>query len=224
MVSKTQTEVITIPALEIRDIQLKIVGDAPLIVHAWSEKAKRMMLEKQMKKATKGKESRKPFVEFVNSLYWLTEKPDFDSMTDEEAQQKYYEVLPNAKFGFPTVAFKSAAIDGSYQQNVIEKKTTARGAMHIQGEFAEIQGTPTIREDMVRLGGISSPADLRYRAEFKEWSTLLHIRYNSRAISAEQIVNFFNIGGFACGVLESGVQAVTVTMAFSTLNRQEWRG
>ena len=45
-------------------------------------------------------------------------------------------------------------------------------------------------------------ADLRYRGEFKEWATTLHIRYNAKAMSMEQIINLFNIGGFACGVGE----------------------
>jgi hypothetical protein len=45
-------------------------------------------------------------------------------------------------------------------------------------------------------------ADLRYRAEFKKWKTTLTIRYNSRAISAEQITNMFQNAGFAIGVGE----------------------
>ena len=57
-----------------------------------------------------------------------------------------------------------------------------------------------MREYMVRIG--MGTADIRYRGEFKKWSTTLHIRYNSNAMSAEQIVNLFNVAGFACGVGE----------------------
>ena len=199
-IAAQNTQMIEIPALDIRHMQLDVTGDSSLIVHAWSDKAKKMILDKQRKKASAGREVRKPFVEFTNSLYWLTEKPDFDNMTDEEAQKKFYEVLPNAKFGFPTIAFKASAIDAAYQQGLVEKKTSIRGAIHIQGEFAEIEGMPTIREDMVKIG--MGTADLRYRAEFKEWKTKLYIDYNARVISAEQIANFFNVGGFANGVGE----------------------
>ena len=188
--TEVQDKGIDIPAIKIEDFYLKLVGDSPLISHAWSEKAKRMMLEKQMKKATNGKEAKDPFADFCDSLYWLTEKPENPTMED----------VKKAKFGFPTIAFKASAVDSGYQQGILDKKTTARGAFHIDGEFAEIEGIPTMREDMVRLS--MGVADIRYRGEFKEWSTILHIKYNSNAISAEQIINLFNMAGFANGVGE----------------------
>lgn len=200
MVTKkvVDTATISIPALKLKNITLKIVGDSPLISHAWSEKAKLMMLQKQTKKATTAKEIRRPTVEFADSLYWLTEKPNFNGLTDEEVQNILVDVIPKSKFGFPTLAFKAAAIDGAYQQNIVEKKTTLRGAIRVIGEFAEIKGLPTPREDIGRIG--MGTADLRYRAEFKTWSTELNIQYNAGAVSAEQIANVFNIGGFANGV------------------------
>lgn len=198
MATKKQTAEVTIPALNIQMVNIRIVGDTPLISHAWSEKAKLMMLQKQTKKATSGKEVRRPAVEFAESLYWLTEKPSLSEMSDEDAQKTLAEYLPKSKFGFPTTAFKAAAIDAAYQQGLIDKKTTVRGAIHVIGEYAEIEGVPEVREDMVRIG--MGTADLRYRAEFKIWSTILPIRYNANSVSLEQIVNFFNYGGFSNGV------------------------
>ena len=46
-----------------------LVGDTPLITHAWSEKARREMLGKQTKATKGGKEARDPEADFVNSLY-----------------------------------------------------------------------------------------------------------------------------------------------------------
>ena len=43
--------------------------------------------------------------------------------------------------------------------------------------MVRIHGTPEIREDMVRVG--MGAADLRYRGEFKEWSVILPIRFNT---------------------------------------------
>jgi len=179
-------------------LELHIVGDSPLISHAWSEKAKLMMLQKQQKKATSAKEIRRPAVEFADSLYWLTPKPNLNNLTDEEAQEVLVKIIPKSKFGFPTLAFKAAAIDAAFQQGLVDKKTTLRGAIQVIGEFAEIEGMPTIREDIGRIG--MGTADLRYRAEFKNWKTKLKVRYNAGAVSAEQVVNVFNIGGFANGV------------------------
>lgn len=198
MATKKDTAEVTIPALNIQEVNVRLVGDTPLISHAWSEKAKLMMLQKQTKKATTGKEIRRPAVEFAESLYWITEKPNLSEMTDEEAQKILAEYLPKSKFGFPTTAFKAAAIDAAFQQNVVNKKTTIRGAIHVIGELAEIDGVPAMREDMVRIG--MGTADLRYRAEFKTWSVTLPIRYNVNSVSLEQLVNFFNYGGFSNGV------------------------
>ena len=181
---------VVIPEIQQKTLVLKVVGDSPLISHKWSEKAKKEILEKQMKKATKAKEAKDPWMDYCESLYWLTPMPE--RPTQENIEQ--------AKFGFPATAFKAAAIDAGYQQGYLAKKTTARGAFYIVGDMVEIEGTPNIREDMVKIGmGI---ADIRYRGEFRDWSAKLTIRYNPNVMSAEQIVNLINLGGFSNGVGE----------------------
>jgi len=181
---------IVIPEIKLTTMKVRIEGDSPLIVHAWSEKAKKMMLDKQMKKATKGKDAKDPWMDYCESMYWLDGMPD--SPTEDD--------IKSARFGFPACAFKAAAVDAGYQQGVLAKKTTARGAFHILGDMVEIEGAPNMREDMVRIG--MGTADIRYRGEFKEWSAVLTIRYNPQVMSAEQIINLINMGGFANGVGE----------------------
>ena len=181
---------VEIPAIEKRELTIKIIGDSPLIVHKWSEKAKKEMLDKQMKKASKGKEAKDPWMDYCESMYWL------DGMPEKPTQED----IEKARFGFPATAFKACAIDAGYQQGALAKKTTARGAFHINDEFVEIDGTPNMREDMVRIG--MGTADIRYRGEFKTWSAIVHIVYNPIAISAEQIINLLNLGGFANGIGE----------------------
>ena len=181
---------VEIPEINLRTMKLTIVGDSSLIVHAWSEKAKKMILDKQMKKATTAKEAKDPWIDFCESLYWLDGMPD--KPTEED--------IATARFGFPACGFKAAAVDAGYQQGILAKKTTARGAFHIVGDMVEIKGTPTMREDMVRIG--MGTADIRYRGEFKEWTAELAIRYNPNVMSAEQIINLINMGGFANGIGE----------------------
>lgn len=181
---------VEIPEIRLETMKLTVVGDSPLIVHAWSEKAKRQMLEKQMKKATTGKEAKDPWKDYCESMYWLDGMPENPEEEDIE----------KARFGFPSCAFKAAAVDAGYQQGILAKKTTARGAFHIVGDMVEIKGKPTMREDMVRIG--MGTADIRYRGEFKEWEADLLVRYNPNVMSAEQIINLLNIGGFANGVGE----------------------
>lgn len=201
---------VNIPPIKIDRFTIKLIGDTPLICHAWSEKATMEILNKQQKKAATAKEVRRPYFEFAESLYWLTEKPNLNGMTDEQAKEVLDAVIPHSKFGFPTTAFKAAALDAGFQQGALSKaagsgdlaKTTARGAFHIDAEYAVIEGTPILRKDMVRIGGASKTADLRFRAEFKIWSTSLTIKYNRNVLTVEQIMNLFQLGGFSNGIGE----------------------
>ena len=72
MATKKEAEVISIRPIEVKETTIRIVGDSPLIMHAWSEKAKRMMLEAQQGKA-KGKKKpvKNPVDDFIQAAYWL---------------------------------------------------------------------------------------------------------------------------------------------------------
>lgn len=204
---------VELPQIDLGVFTVNIVGDSPLIVHKWSHKAKEEMLGKQMKKASKGKDAKVPAKDFVDSLYWLDEDgtlletpqeipEELENITNDTPLEEIAKVIKKGRFGFPACAFKASAIDAGYQQGVIAKKTTARGAFHIIGEYAVIEGVPEMREDMVQIGGMSKVADIRYRPMFKEWKTTLTIKYNKKAITPEQIMNLLNYGGFANGVGE----------------------
>lgn len=183
---------IEIPEMQIKRLDITLIGDSPLVTHAWSDKAKKMILDKQMKKAKQAKEARDPWGEFLDSMYWMTQRPMENPDPDKFDPEAH-------TFGFPAIAFKVAAVDAcSYCDGIT--KVAARGTFHVDGDLIEINGTPEMREDMVRIG--MGTADLRYRAEFKEWSVTLPVRYNARVLSAEQVVNLFQIAGFAVGVGE----------------------
>ena len=197
---KTETSV-SIKPLDIQIMPIKIVGDTPLIVHAWSDKAKRMMLEAQMKKTkTSAREARDPMDEFINSMYWLTEMP---KKSTEEAFVKALE--DGAKFGFPVGAIKQAANSAAYRLGWVKNQMELRGSYFLKTEFgdmAEIENSvPEMREDMVRIG--MGSADLRYRAEFKNWEMNLLLQYNASGnLTVEQIINCINAGGYMVGIGE----------------------
>ncbi|NQS97851.1 MAG: hypothetical protein HQ591_05310 [candidate division Zixibacteria bacterium] len=103
-------------------------------------------------------------------------------------------------YGFPAIAFKSAAVDACSHIDGVTK-VLARGAFHINGKLLKIEADePTMREDMVRIA--MGTADLRFLGEFKKWKVLIPIRYNASVLSPDQIVNLFNTAGFAVGVGE----------------------
>lgn len=205
-----ETIIINNEPMRKRVMRVKLVGDAPLIVHAWAEKAKKEILEKQQKKASKGKESRDPVKEFVAGLYILDEAgeryatmPEDVAALDKDSQEdEVNAVLSKYRYGFPAVAVKACMIDTAYQQGLIAKKTTARGAIRIPGEYIQIDGIPTIREDMVMIGGMSKVADLRYRPEFRNWSATVTIEYLENSVSAEQVFQWLQYGGFCSGIGE----------------------
>lgn len=181
---------VTIPPLDIRTMEIKLVGDSPVIFHRWSEKARNEMLGKQMKAAKQAKEAKDPWRDFCETMYWLSPKPD--KPTEEDVR--------NATFGAPVVWFKSAAVDACSHVSGVTK-VQARGAFHLNGEFVEMHGDgPYMREDMVRIA--MGTADIRHRGEFRDWHVVVSVRFNASVLSAEQIVNLFNVAGFATGVGE----------------------
>ena len=204
--TKKTEATVEIRPLDIRRVPIRIIGDSPLIVHAWSEKAKRMMLETQQKATkTKAKEVRRPFQDFVDSMYWLSEKPVGE--TDEELEKAFVKAVEsdNARWGFPVTAVKQAANSAAYRLGWVKNQMELRGSYFLEtpdGDYFEIKGSiPEMREDMVRIGGGS--ADLRYRAEYSEWYADLILVYNASAnMTLDQIVNCIQAGGFACGVGE----------------------
>jgi len=194
MAVKKESVGIELPRLDVQMMEVTLIGDAPLIVHAWSVKAKREMLDKQMKKAKGAKAAKDPKEDFQASLY----------------------KLPDGGYGFPSVAFKAAAVTAATSVAGITK-VAARQAFHIVGEDIDVDGAfdgvkmrqnlvriegseARMREDMVRVG--MGTADLRYRGEFWPWYAKVLVRYNANVLSAEQILNLLNTAGFAVGIGE----------------------
>lgn len=202
-----KTELVEIKPIKMNVVGVTLIGDTPLIMHAWSEKAKRMMLEAQQGKAKgKKKEIKNPVDDFIQSMYWLSGKPDTDGMDEEQCKEAFENAIQNgAKFGFPVTAFKQAAISAAYRMGYTKDKMSLRGVFFIStdyGDMAEIvSDTPVIREDMVKIG--MGTADLRYRGEFRNWHTTFRIKYNVNGqYSLENILNVLNAGGMVCGVGE----------------------
>ena len=177
MAKNTET-IAELRPINVKRVVLELEGDTALIVHAWSEKAKREMLEKQMKKAKPAKEAKDPEADY---------------------QQAFYR-MADGKPGFPTIAFKAAAVSAGGRFSDGLKMTELRGSFYIEGEMVEIIGKPRMREDMVRVG--MGTADIRYRPEFPQWGVKLPIKYNADKISIDQLVNIFNLAGFGVGVGE----------------------
>lgn len=202
---------IDIAQIDIAYQPITIIGTTPLIVHAWSHKAKEEILNQQQKKATRGSkhEAKIPFNDFMESLYWLTDKPNLGK-TDEEAEDIWSAAVDGgAKFGFPVTGIKQSIASGAYRAGITKDKVSLFGAFHLEGntehstpDMAEIiSDTPLIRSDMVRVG--QGVADIRFRPEFTCWEIPVMLKYNAKGqYSLEQILNLINYGGFSVGIGE----------------------
>lgn len=169
------TEAIVLERIARQTCYIDIKGTSPLIVHAWSEKAKHEMREKQTKGAKAKKELKDPQSDFEQSMY------RFD----------------DGGHGFPATAFKSATIGGARSFEGVTM-TQLRPALFFQGEGPQQLirlscSEPIMREDMVRVG--MGTADIRYRAQYDDWAATLCITYNPRIITAESVVALVDAGG-----------------------------
>jgi len=189
-----QPVAISIPEIKLEQHTLYLIGNAPLIVHAFPEKARKQMLDKQMKTAKGGRDARDPYAEVEAARYQL----------------------PDGRDGFPAVGFKAAAVTACTSLADVTK-VAARQAFRVEGLPMNTSGVidgsfirtalvplvahpPTIREDVVRLSGPSRTAEMRYRPEYSIWGVALNIVLNPQVISIGQLGSMFQAAGHGVGV------------------------
>src|SRR5215217_577778 len=175
---------VNISRIDTEHMFVPIVGTAPLIIHKFSEKAKRQMLDAQQGRKSP-KERRDPEADYQASFYRTKEG-----------------------YGFPAIAFKACTIGAARFFGKDVKMTELRQFLFFKGQVSErdpqslveIVGEPKMREDIVRLG--MSGTDLRYRAEFPEWAAVLEIIYVKSALTQSSVLSLVDAGGMGVGVGE----------------------
>lgn len=170
-----------VPRMDIRIMQLTVIGVTPLVCHAWSEKAMKEIESKQGGVATDRRKPKNPKQEFQSARY-------LDSDGDD---------------CIPAIAFKKAAVDACRNVENISM-VQARTAFFVKGDLIKIVGSkPIMRTDMVR---IPSGADIRYRPEYKTWKCKITIEYDASVITEATIVHLFQKAGWGVGIGENRPQ------------------
>lgn len=192
MAAKTVT--ISIPEFKLERYPLHLIGTTPLIVHAFPEKARKEMLDRQMKQAKGGRDARDPNAEFEAARY----------------------ILPDGRDGFPAVGFKAAAVTACTALADVTK-VAARQAFRIpgipmdrpgvlKGSFVRtalvplVAHAPVMREDIVRLSGPSRTAEVRYRPEYSVWGVEIEVLLNPQIISISHLTSMFQAAGEGVGI------------------------
>lgn len=176
---------ISIQRIGTETLHVPLVGTAPLIVHKFSEKSKRQMLD-NMQGRKSPKEPKDPQAEYEAAFY----RHDDDG------------------YGFPVIAFKSATVGGARFYGKSISMTALRQFVFFDAEFskadgqklARIVGTPHMREDVTRVG--MGGTDLRYRPEFTEWSTTVTVVFVRSMLTRESVLSLIEAGGMGVGVGE----------------------
>jgi len=163
-------------------VRMRIVGVSPVITHAWSEKARRMMLEKKQGKKTKTREVCDPAAEVEAASYRT----------------------PTGKYGLPLMAFKKAIIGAAHKDLGVEKTLVKKALFLVDqdqsGVVELVYEKRVSREDSVRVG--MGSADLRYRPEYQGWSVLLIFEVDHELLQVADLIALVNRAGFGVGVCE----------------------
>jgi hypothetical protein len=177
------------PVIQKIDVVLRNRPGALLVVHAFAEKAKQEIRDKQAKKKREAKAERRPLEEFNAARYIDAEDRDCVPVT---ALKKALVSAATAfddltKVGLRQALFVSFTDDESAALVPIERH---------DGSSA----TPTMREDAVTIG--INTRGLAYRPQYDEWQLRVSIEFNSRLVSEEQLLALVDQAGWGVGICE----------------------
>lgn len=220
-------ERVIIQPIDAEWLSVPILGTAPLIVHNFSEKARRQMLEAQQGKK-KVKEVRDPQAEYLAAFYRILKEVPVhgrdprepiesnSSLSQQRRNAEQAEVSQPPELttveahGFPIAGFHQATVGAARFYDKSITMTALRMFIFMRGvitkadpqPLVEIVGDPEMREDIVRLGGMSRSADLRYRPEFPQWSCTLTVGYVRSSIDKSSVLSLIDAGGMGIGIGE----------------------
>ena len=175
---------IVIKRISTKTVKVPIVSTAPLIVHRFSEKAKKQMLDAMQGKKTQ-RELKDPEAEYKAAAYRFKD----------------------GGYGFPSIAFKAATVGAARSYGKDLPMTKLKQFLFFDGEIGldnqkliRIIGEPVMREDVVRVG--NGGTDLRYRPMFPEWKAVLTVTYQDVQLTLDSVLSIIDAGGLTVGAGE----------------------
>lgn len=174
---------VEIKELNTKEVVIPIKGVSPLMIHAFSEKKKKELLDDYNKKAkSKKHEEKDPEAEYEDAKH--------------KSQQGWE--------GFPAYGFKlSMKRAGKFIKGL--SMTDLNMSFFIEPdcpitELVKINGQSEI-DERIEINSNGQP-DVRYRPIYKDWSAKLTITFNEGAVSLEQIYQMVHIAGWSVGIGE----------------------
>lgn len=187
---QTTTASVVISRPNILTGEFRIVGTAPYVQHKFSDKARKIMLDKQKEGSTAkskrgAREQRKP-------------EEDYEAATHFSS---------DGWCGIPAPGFRNAMIDAC--RLVGFKMTIGKQSIFIDADGIDSgDGTPLVRidgdrelhEGMVRLP--TGVADVRIRPMWRQWSATLRVKFDGDQFSLTDVSNLLMRAGLQVGIGE----------------------
>jgi hypothetical protein len=185
----TKQEIVTIAAPKFERAQFEIVGTAPLVMAAFSEKARQKMREKHEAGSTaKSKKER--------------EARDFAADCEAALHR-----LEDSTIGFPASAWRAAMIDAC--RLVGFKMTMAKMSVFVEADGLDlVSGQPLVRiigdyeQHVAATRNQTGVTDLRSRPMFRRWSATLRVRWDGDQFRVGDVSNLLARAGMQIGVGE----------------------
>lgn len=184
------TQTLTIKPPNFQVAVFTVTGTAPLVIHAFSAKARTQIIEKQ-KEGSQADKGRK------------RQPKDFDAAFNEARH-----LSTEGWDGIPAAAFRCAMIDACRTAGF--KMTLAKQAIHIIADGKDkADGTPLVRIigdkprcDMRPARNDNGKVDIRTRPWWDEWGVKVRVRFDGDMFTVVDIANLLMRAGMQVGVCE----------------------
>jgi hypothetical protein len=177
------------PVVRVIIVPIKGYDGVPLVMNKMSEKAVRMMANKQQKKGVGPREAKNPVECFRGAMHLMPGAKATDQRPD---------------LGFPCSGFRKAMITAANKDMNGVTKTAAKGGIFV---LADGYGLVRIRYEKMQMRedpvmNANETPDLRYRPELYGWSADVRVQYDADMLTPEQVVNVMGRAGFSVGIGE----------------------
>jgi hypothetical protein len=194
-------ETIKIPAIQLKEMGVRVVGLSPLITHRMSEKAKKILRDKTQNKKTGQREAKNPEAEFNGARYRVDDQGMPSEGTGADA--------------VPAYTIKTAIVDAAKDIEGMSVAGTKR-LLHVDlgrkyvpilngsGTFG-IDVEPEMDESIQRVGGRgpgTGTPDFRYRPLYRNWALEFTVTYNAALIGDDEVIALINYAGMHQGLCE----------------------
>lgn len=175
---------IEITPIRRKQIMFYVLGTSPYLSNAMSAKAKQELLAPQGRKSTADRAAsikHNPLREFRESAYYLNRADDVTAI------------------GVMATAFKSALRSAALDMPGSSKSQIGR-LTYVVGDMVPLFGVPQLVQMVVRSSDINRTPDVRTRAIFPRWASIVTVDYVTPLLRETAVANLLAAAGITQGV------------------------